>query len=97
MISFSCGMLKKEKKAKASPLSHCKPIPNPQEKIRVVVIKGTNFNCTINKYQGYNVEHDDYSWQSYMVYGKVFNRIDTKFSSQGEICFFFSFYCIFMS
>ena len=42
--------VKKRKKGKASPLSHCKPIPNSQEKIRVVVIKGTNFNCTINKY-----------------------------------------------
>lgn len=27
-----------------------------------------------------------------MVYGKIFNRIDTKFSSQGEIFFFFLLY-----
>lgn len=50
MISFTCGMLKKEKKRKAAPLPHCKPTPNSQEKIRFVIIKGANFNCTINKY-----------------------------------------------
>ena len=53
------------------------------------VVKGTNFSDKINKYQEYNVKHDDYSLHCCGVDLKVVKRVNSKSSHYKEKNIFF--------
>ena len=53
----------------------------------------------VNKYLGYNIQHDDHSYHCCIIYMKVVKRINRKNSHHKEKLFLFlafSFYCICM-
>ena len=62
--------------------------------------KVQTFSCKIDKYQGCNVPHGDYSYHCCMIYRKVFKKVNLKSSHQKEKIFLFFnfsyFYCIYM-